>query len=532
MSALLSIRDLRIAFGDTEVVHGVSLDVARGRVHGLVGESGSGKTVTSRAVLNLLRPPGRVTGGSIAFDGRDLLAQTPREWERTRGAQIAMIFQDPLSALNPSMRVGAQVAETLEAHGVAGDAARRRALELLDRVGIPHAKDRYRSYPHEFSGGQRQRVVIAAALAANPSLLIADEPTTALDVTVQAQILSLLRELRDEFQLSTLFITHDLGVVAELCDEVTVMSDGDVVEQGPVERIFTEPAEPYTRTLLDAVPRIDAPVSPQETPKGAPLLEVEDLRVDVTPGRRWGGRRPTYAVDGVSLRIAPGEILGLVGESGCGKSTLSRTIAGLLPAAEGSVRLDGQDVTSTAIGSPQRRLLQYVFQDAAAALNPLRTVRQSLEEARAAAPPARPAPSAEELMVMVGMKPEWLDRRPASFSGGQRQRIGIARALAAAPRILLCDEPVSALDVSVQAQIIALLERLRDELGVGILFIAHDLAVVKQLSDRVAVMRQGRIVEVGDVRQVYEHPAHEYTRQLLAASPIPEVDAGRERVGR
>ncbi|WP_240642105.1 dipeptide ABC transporter ATP-binding protein [Microbacterium sulfonylureivorans] len=526
---LLSIRDLRIAFGATEVVHGIDLDVRPRQVMGLVGESGSGKTVTSRAVMNLLRPPGRVTGGSIDFDGHDLLALTAKQWESVRGNRIAMIFQDPLSALNPSMRIGDQVAETLEVHGASRDRARARAIELLDRVGIPQAKSRYRSYPHEFSGGQRQRVVIAAALANNPSLLIADEPTTALDVTVQAQILSLLRELRDEFELATLFITHDLGVVAELCDAVTVMRHGAVVERGTASQIFTAPAHDYTRLLLSAVPRIDAtPVVRLNPARSEPAaLELRGVRVDVTPQKGIFGRhRPTFAVDGVSLEIRGGETLGLVGESGCGKSTLSRTIAGLLPVAAGSILVDGADVTATRVGDPARRSLQYVFQDAAAALNPLRSIRQSLEEARAAAPAQNPAPASAELMELVGLPAEWLERRPGTLSGGQRQRVGIARALAARPRVLLCDEPVSALDVSIQAQIISLLARLRDELGVGILFIAHDLAVVKQLSDRVAVMQRGRIVETGPVAEVYDHPSHPYTRQLLAASPLPEVDAG------
>ena len=526
---LLSIRDLRIAFGSTEVVHGVDLDVRPRQVMGLVGESGSGKTVTSRAVLNLLRPPGRVTTGSIDFDGQDLLALTARQWESVRGNRIAMIFQDPLSALNPSMRIGDQVAEALQAHGVGREGARARAIELLDRVGIPQAKVRYRSYPHEFSGGQRQRVVIATALANNPSLLIADEPTTALDVTVQAQILSLLRELRDEFNLATLFITHDLGVVAELCDDVTVMRQGAVVERGTATQIFTAPAHDYTRLLLSAVPRIDAPPAGRDgvAGTGPAALEVRGLRVDVTPKKgMFGQHRATFAVEDVSLEIRAGETLGLVGESGCGKSTLSRTIAGLLPAAAGSVFVDGVDVTAAKVGDPARRSLQYVFQDAAAALNPLRSIRQSLEEARAAAPRHDPAPSSADLMELVGLPADWLERRPGALSGGQRQRVGIARALAARPRVLLCDEPVSALDVSIQAQVIELLARLRDEVGVGILFIAHDLAVVRQLSDRVAVMQKGRIVETGSVADVYDRPSHPYTRQLLAASPIPEVDPG------
>jgi peptide/nickel transport system ATP-binding protein len=441
------------------------------------------------------------------------------------------------------MRVGAQVAETLEAHGVDRAAARARAVELLDRVGIPNAIARARSYPHEFSGGMRQRVVIAAALANSPELLIADEPTTALDVTVQAQILELLRELREEFDLATLFITHDLGVVAEFCDDVTVMRHGRIVEEADVTTLFTAPSEAYTRMLLDAVPRIDAaPARTAERAAGAhgpssavaagsePILRGTDLRVDVAARRAFRRTDPVYAVDGVSLEIRPGETLGLVGESGCGKSTLSRAVCGLIPVASGTVELAGHDVTERPAGHADRRGVQYVFQDAYAALNPLRTVRQSLEEARAAVGGGERAPDVDELMRLVGLDPATLDRRPAAFSGGQRQRIGIARALAARPSLLLCDEPVSALDVSVQAQVIELLEHLRDKLGLGILFIAHDLAVVKHLSDRVAVMRSGRIVETGTVDDVYERPTHPYTVQLLQASPLPEVGAARERI--
>jgi peptide/nickel transport system ATP-binding protein len=528
---LLRVRDLRISFGATQVVHGVTFDVRERQVVGLVGESGSGKTVTARAIMNLLRPPGRVSGGSISFGGEGMLGLSAREWESVRGRRIAMIFQDPLSALNPSMRVGAQVAETLEAHGTAGAAARTRAIELLDRVGIPHARDRYRAYPHEFSGGQRQRVVIAAALANNPELVIADEPTTALDVTVQAQILELLRDLRDDFDLATLFITHDLGVVAEICDDIIVMRHGEIVEQASATKLFTAAGHDYTKLLLDAVPRIDAP-SPRATSallETPPVLTVGDLRVDMTPKNGLFARhRPTYAVDGVSLEIRAGETLGLVGESGCGKSTLSRAIAGLLPIDSGTVLIDDTDVTARPAGDPARRRLQYVFQDASAALNPLRSVRQSLEEARAAAPSQDSTPTAAELMELVGLDRQWLDRRPATFSGGQRQRVGIARALAAGPRVLLCDEPVSALDVSIQAQVIDLLARLRDELGIGLLFIAHDLAVVKQLSDRVAVMQKGRIVETGRVADLYARPQHPYTLKLLASSPLPEVGEARD----
>ncbi len=533
---LLEIEALRVGFGTgqraVEVVHGVDLTVRHGTVMGLVGESGSGKSVTARAVINLLRPPGRVTAGSIRFDGEELLGYGEAQWRELRGRRIAMIFQDPLSSLNPSMRVGSQIAEALMAHGRSASAARRRAVDLLDLVRIPEAAQRFRAYPHELSGGMRQRVVIATALANSPALLIADEPTTALDVTVQAGILELLRELRDELDLTTLFITHDLGVVAEFCDEVTVMREGAIVEQASARRLFEQPSHPYTRMLLDAVPRVDEsrPVSEPET-VASPVLRVEGLRVDVAARSGWLQKpHPFYAVDGVSLQIGAGEVLGLVGESGCGKSTLSRAVCGILPPVDGVVSLSGVDVTRLPAGHPDRHGVQYVFQDAYAALNPLRTVGQTLLEAAATVPAGAEPPEPEELMRLVGLDPVMLDRRPGAFSGGQRQRIGIARALAARPRLLLCDEPVSALDVSVQAQVMELLQSLRAELAISILFIAHNLGVVRQISDRVAVMNKGVIVETGPVDQVYSEPRHPYTRALLQASPIPAVGAARERV--
>lgn len=533
-SALLEIEGLRISFGsgnrEVEVVHGVDLTVRRRQVMGLVGESGSGKSVTARAVINLLRPPGRVTAGSIRFGDEELLGYGEAQWRMLRGERIAMIFQDPLSSLNPSMRVGRQIAEALVAHRHSPRAARQRALELLDLVRIPDAANRFHAYPHELSGGMRQRVVIAIALANSPTLLIADEPTTALDVTVQAGILELLRDLRDELDLTTLFITHDLGVVAEFCDDVTVMREGAIVEQASARALFEHPQHPYTRMLLAAVPRVDEGRPAADVPAApTPVLQVEELRVDLA--HRPGLLRkphPFYAVDGVSLHIAPGEVLGLVGESGCGKSTLSRAVCGILQPTQGVVRLTGTDVTHLPAGHSDRHGVQYVFQDAYAALNPLRTVRQTLLEAAATAADQPPDP--DGLMRLVGLDPAMLDRRPGAFSGGQRQRIGIARALAARPRLLLCDEPVSALDVSVQAQVMDLLQSLREELAISILFIAHNLGVVRQISDRIAVMNKGVIVETGSVDQVYNEPRHPYTRSLLQASPIPAVGAMRDRI--
>jgi len=563
-AALLEVTGLSVDFGvgaqRTSAVRDVDLVVQRGQVMGLVGESGSGKSVTARAVIGLLREPGRVVGGSISFDGADLLRASEKQLREIRGRRIAMVFQDPLSALNPSMRVGEQVAEALTVHGATHHAARKRSIELLDAVGIPGAAERAGQFPHEFSGGMRQRVVIAAALANSPDLLIADEPSTALDVTVQAQILRLLALLRDDFGVATLLITHDLGVVAELCDDVTVMLRGEVVERGTVSQILEHPREDYTRMLLAAVPRLDGPLpararraSSSDTPVTAPgvsaatpdpgaaapaatsdagtgasmarmALHVQDLRVDVT-GRTGRRHRPVFAVDGVSLEISPGETLGLVGESGCGKSTLSRAIAGLSATAGGTVALGRDDLTGLPVGHPHRRSIQYVFQDPYSSLNPLRTVRQSIEEAAVAG-----AESPELLMERVGLDRGFLDRYPAAFSGGQRQRVGIARALAAGPAFLLSDEPVSALDVSIQAQIIELFGELRDDLGIGNLFIAHDLAVVRQISDRVAVMFLGRIVETGSAAEVYADPQHPYTVALLSAAPVPEVGRQREQI--
>jgi peptide/nickel transport system ATP-binding protein len=601
---LLQVRGLRTEFPGRQAtvpaVDGVDLTVGRGSIVGIVGESGSGKSVTARTVLRLLRPPAEITAGRIEFDGQDLRALPERRMRELRGGRIAMVFQDPQSALNPVRTVGDQVAEALTAHGTDRRRAARRALELLRLVGIPDPERRLREYPHQFSGGMRQRIVIAIALANDPDLLIADEPTTALDVTIQAQVLQLLAKLRAELGIAIVMITHDMGVVAELCDEVVVMYAGRVVEQGNVRQILTDPRHPYTAALLRAMPRLATPAQTRlaaipgnppdpadlpagcafaprcaraaqrctadrpalsdlpgdrriacwlpepddeparvnepvrdRPPVGAPaVLTVENLRVDVGAARRlpWQPRRPVFAVDGVSLQVAAGETLGLVGESGCGKSTLSRAIVGITPITSGTVHIDGRPVDPAA-GGP-RGNIQYVFQDPSSSLNPRRTVGQSVIEAlRVGRTPAGQARQrAAELFERVGLAAAHLDRYPHSFSGGQRQRIGIARALATSPRVLLCDEPVSALDVSIQAQIINLLADLRDDLGLGYLFIAHDLAVVRQLADRVAVMYLGRIVETGPACDVYAHPRHPYTAALLSSTPEPDPDHRHERI--
>ncbi|BCJ75179.1 ABC transporter ATP-binding protein [Catellatospora sp. IY07-71] len=593
---LLQVQGLRTRFGDTTAVDGVDLTVHRGTILGVVGESGSGKSVTARSVMRLLRSPGRVAEGTVAFDGEDLLALPDRRMRRLRGGRIAMVFQDPQSALNPVRTVGDQIAEALTAHGATRTAARARAAHLLGLVGIPDGPNRLDDYPHQFSGGMRQRVVIAIALANEPDLLIADEPTTALDVTIRAQILALLARLRDELGVAIVVITHDMGVVAELCDEVVVMYAGRVAEHGTVEQVLSAPRHPYTANLLRAMPRLDAvpaarltaipgtPPDPADLPAGcafaprcaqstdvcaqqrpalravdgrevacwhaadsavvaapvpaaprppvgATVLAVEDLRVDLAGrSRLWRPATPVYAVDGVSLHVAAGETLGLVGESGCGKSSLAKAIVGLNPITSGTVRVDGTPADPARGGV--RGAVQYVFQDPYASLNPRRTVGQSMAEAlRAGGTPAdQTRERAAQLLATVGLTAAHLDRYPHAFSGGQRQRIGIARALATNPRVLLCDEPVSALDVSVQAQVINLLADLRDELGLGYLFIAHDLAVVRHLADRVAVMYLGRIVETGPAEQVYAEPQHPYTAALLSSSPEPTPGLRRERI--
>ncbi|SFJ45539.1 peptide/nickel transport system ATP-binding protein [Amycolatopsis sacchari] len=591
---VLEAEDLRVQFGQTVAVDGVSLRVRRGHIVGLVGESGSGKSVTARTLMRMVPEPGRVTGGTVRFDGQDLLALPEREMRSVRGERIAMVFQDPQASLNPVMTIGAQVAEALIVHGTSRREAHRRAVELLELVGIPDAERRAGEHPHQFSGGMRQRVVIAMALAGDPALLVADEPTTALDVTIQAQILRLLAELRDRIGVAVLLITHDMGVVAELCDELAVMYGGRIVETGTVAEVFAEPAHPYTRDLLRAMPRLDDvrrrlyaipgqapdpahlpmgcafhprcalaqdrcreekpaltpfadgrevacwfPVDTSETPKEPattaarvapgekPVLEIEDLRVNV------GGRRdPVYAVDGVGLRVHAGETLGLVGESGCGKSTLARTVVGINEPVSGGIRVLGKDFTEMARRevAAARRKVQYVFQDPYASLNPRRTIRQVLDEALevAGVAPAQRRARSVELLELVGLGERHLDRYPHAFSGGQRQRIGIARALAVEPECLVLDEPVSALDVSIQAQVMNLLTDLRDRLGLGYLFIAHDLAVVRSISDRVAVMYLGRIVETGPAEDVYRAPQHPYTVSLLSSSPSMERE--RERI--
>ena len=518
----------------TEVVRavdGVSFEVQPGHIVGIVGESGSGKSVTSRSIMRMVRSPGRIESGSIELNGHDVLTLTEPEMRRVRGREMAMIFQDPQSTLNPVITIGKQIEEALRIHGADAATARLRSVELLTQVGIPNPELAVERYQHEYSGGMRQRVVIAIALANNPALLIADEPTTALDVTIQAQILDLLRTLRNELGIAIVLITHDMGVVAEICDDVLVMYQGAIVERGSVRQVLDAPTHPYTQKLMRAVPKMDSPLRVAAPATETPVLEVRELRTDVMAGSRGLFRKkaPFYAVDGVSLEVRAGETLALVGESGCGKSTLSRTIVGIHRPASGSILVNGNDVTEPTAANARAVIagVQYVFQDPYSSLNPRRTAGQSIEEAlREAGFPNREIPDrAIELFEQVGLPASYLQRYPFAFSGGQRQRIGIARALAGRARALILDEPVSALDVSIQSEIIELLTDLQERLGLGYLFISHDLAVVREISHRVAVMYKGRIVETGTAAEVFESPRDPYTQKLLASTP--RLDSAR-----
>jgi len=538
---LLSVRDLRVAFateaGSVQAVDGVSFDLAPGEVLAIVGESGSGKSVTAQTLLGLTRSPNASIEGSARFRGRELIDAGDEQLREVRGAEIAMIFQDPMTSLNPVYRVGAQIVEAIRAHRpeVGKEEARRRATELLDSVGIPEPERRVDSYPHELSGGMRQRAMIAMALALEPDVLIADEPTTALDVTIQAQILRLLERLNRERDLATILITHDLGVVAEVADRVLVMHEGEIVERDGVEEIFHSPRDPYTRKLLGAVLRLDEAPPLRAARAAGPLLEVTDLvkHYPVKRGllfdRQIGEVR---AVDDVSFTVERGETLGLVGESGSGKSTLARTILQLLAPTSGSVRFEGREIAGLSRREmrPLRPEMQMIFQDPYASLNPRKRVGQIVAEplrlqGRAASAELRD--EARRLLDRVGLSPEHYDRYPHEFSGGQRQRVGIARALALRPKLVVADEPVSALDVSIRAQILDLLRELQDDFGLTYVFVAHDIGVVRHVSDRIAVMHEGRIAELGPADAVCERPTDAYTKELLAAVPAPDPRESR-----
>jgi peptide/nickel transport system ATP-binding protein len=564
MSALaLAIEDLVVEFpredgGVLRAVDGVSLSIAPGEIHAVVGESGAGKTSVANALIGLIEKPGRVSAGRMRIGGATLDPVTGKSDGVQLGRDIGVIFQDPMTSLNPLFTVESQLTETMRFHlGFTPAQARARALELLHAVGIPEPERRLSSYPHQLSGGQRQRVVIAAALSCHPKLLVADEPTTALDVSVQAQILALIRDLARTQGLGVMLVTHNMGVVAEIADRVTVMYRGKAVEQGLVADVLSRPTHAYTQALLAAVPRFDRKLdrfAVMETAKGnaagdarraiaarkpievehsnAPLLAVENLSVDYV-ARGWlpGSRgRTTRAVSDISFSILPGEAMGLVGESGCGKTTVANVIAGLIKPTTGRVLYRGQciagDGATRATRAASRQALQMIFQDPYASLNPRMRVGAILTEPvlfySLAANQDEANQDAALLLDAVGLEREHAARFPFAFSGGQRQRISIARALAARPRLLICDEPTSSLDVSVQAQILNLLKDLRDATGLTLLLISHDLAVVRQMCDRVAVMQAGQIVEINQTDAVFESPTHTYTRQLL--SLVPRID--------
>jgi peptide/nickel transport system ATP-binding protein len=501
----------------------IDLTLRAGRVTCLIGESGSGKSLVARSILGLLpRPHVRIAGGRILFDGQDLAALPEQKMRDIRGARIGMIFQEPMTALNPLHTIGRQLDEILRIHTTLGQAARRaRVLELIDSVHLPEPGHIIRSYPHQLSGGQRQRAMIAMALLLNPRLLIADEPTTALDVTTQAQILHLIRELQREHGTSVLFITHDFGVVADIADEVAVLQRGTMVERGTAATVLGAPAHPYTKALIAAVPKL---VPPAARPPNTQPVIVEARDVTKTYGARglFGGRL-TRALVGVTAELRRGETLGLVGESGSGKSTLARAITRLMPIDGGEIRLDGTDIAHLTRRElrPVRKRVQMVFQDPYASLDPRQRVVDIIAEGPIihGTPPAKARQEAETLLGLVGLDASAAQRFPHEFSGGQRQRIGIARALALHPEVLVADEPVSALDVSVQAQVLALLADIKARLHLSMLFVTHDLRVALQVCDRIAVMKQGEVVEVAPTAEIFFNPQHSYTKALFAAVP-------------
>jgi peptide/nickel transport system ATP-binding protein len=591
MTPLVRVEHLVTEFRTDEqtvrAVDDVSFVIPRGKIVGIVGESGSGKSVTALSIMRLIpTPPGRIVQGSIIFHERDgsqcnLLELSEEQMRQYRGNRIGMIFQEPMTSLNPVFRCGDQVMESLQLHlGMSRQQARERTLQLFREVQLPRPEVLIDQYPHQLSGGQKQRVMIAMAMACNPDLLIADEPTTALDVTVQAAILELLKQLQRAHGMSVLFITHDLGVIAEIADEVIVMYKGRIVEQGTALEIFAEPRHPYTKGLLACRPRLDVRMrllptvhdfmderpdgtiverttgnieqiiaeraeTPQERQQRKEQIErsdvvlcVEDLKVHFPIRTGVFSRTSGWvkAVDGVSFEVRRGETLGLVGESGCGKTTTGRAILRLIEPTSGKVFFDGHDVLALPRAELKalRRHMQIIFQDPYSSLNPRLTVGSAMMEVLKVhnrfSSDAERREYIKEMLVKVGLRPEHYGNYPHEFSGGQRQRICIARALVLEPTLLICDESVSALDVSIQAQVLNLLVRLREELGLTYIFISHDLSVVKFISDRIAVMHAGRIVELQDADELYRSPQQEYTRQLIGAIPTPRVEAIRHRL--
>ncbi|RWZ58318.1 ABC transporter ATP-binding protein [Labedella populi] len=556
-SAVLRVRDLSVEFGSGSdwraVTHDVSFDVRAGETVALVGESGSGKSVTAMSVLDLL-PGNARRRGTIELCGEDLVGAGAARMRAVRGRDVGVVFQEPMTALNPVYTIGTQLRDVLRAHArLSRPEADRRALDLLRLVNLPDPERRLGQYPHQLSGGQRQRAMIAMAISGDPKLLIADEPTTALDVTAQAEILDLLLDLQSRLDMALLLITHDMGVVADMATHVVVMRDGRVVEDAPTARLFAAPEHAYTRELLDSVPFLgrseiverqptislrvvepEEPAATRDDPTDT-VLDVRDLVIRY-PGRF--GEKPFVAVDHVDLRVGRGDVVGLVGESGSGKSTIGRAAIGLVPVTSGSIRVADVDLAKASRAQMRsvRRAASIVFQDPASSLDPRATIGASI-----AAPlrwndvekdPRLRARRARELLELVRLPADWVDRYPHELSGGQRQRVGIARALAVRPSILIADEPTSALDVSVQAAVLRLLLELQAELGFSCLFISHDLSVVERLATRVVVLNRGRVEEQGDTRQILHHPQEEYTRRLIQAVPVPDpvVQADRRRL--
>ena len=544
---ILTVKDLAVNFdtadGTVNAVRGISFQVSAGECLGIVGESGSGKSQSALAAMGLLAENGAATG-QILFNGTDMLTAPKAELRKIRGAEMSMIFQDPLTSLTPHMTVGAQMREILALHkGLKGNEANKRCVDWLEHVRIPEAARRLDQFPHELSGGMRQRVMIAIAMLCGPKLLIADEPTTALDVTVQAQVLELMDELKRETGTGIVLITHNMGVVARMCDRVIVMRHGEIVEQGAVDDIFYAPQHPYTKMLLAAVPRIDLPDPPGRPPLSpapsqdiAPVLQVDDMKVHFpiqVKGGLFGKTKPLKAVNGVSFDLRPGETLGVVGESGCGKSTLARGVLRLIPPTAGTVAWLGKDISKAGAREMNalRDDLQIVFQDPLASLDPRMTIGASIAEPLQVHEPGLGKQQREakvrEILPRVGLDPNLINRYPHELSGGQNQRVGIARAMILQPKLVICDEAVSALDVSVQAQVVDLLIELQKEFGLAMIFISHDLAVVRQISHRVMVLYLGRVVELAGRSTIYTDARHPYTKALIAA--VPNADPRGER---
>lgn len=527
MKTLLSVENLSLTVGKEKLLKGISFEIKQGEVFALVGESGSGKSLTSLAIMRLLPEVISVTSGDIKLKNESLFLLPEYKMQKIRGKSIAMIFQEPMSALNPVMTVGAQVAEVIKIHlGLKKEAIKAKVISLFKEVALKDPEERYDWYPHQLSGGQKQRVMIAIALACEPDLLVADEPTTALDVTVQAKVLELLKKIQVERNLSILFITHDMAVVAQVADRVAVMRYGEILEEAECSVFFSTPQHAYTKSLLkDAMPSKEVRERLDKTER---LLKVEGLKVHFPVKKGFFQRTVGYtkSVDGVSFSIPRGKTLALVGESGSGKSTIGKAILSLVPIADGTVKFEGQDLAhlSPSALKPYRRKIQVVFQDPFSALNPRMTIGDIIREGMVSLGLVSKSRASQdekirELLLKVELDVEHMHRYPHEFSGGQRQRIGIARALAVEPELIICDEPTSALDVSVRTQVLKLLQKLQQESGVSYLFITHDLSIIPLIADEVAVMKEGKIVEQGSVEDVMENPQHPYTQKLLNSAP-------------